>query len=75
MVLDKYDNHLDAFGNCGNQLRVEHQVGAVTNHDDYVAVIAHRIEATLSADTTGDFIAHAGEGIFHVVAKRITHAP
>src|SRR5699024_12635886 len=25
VVLDKYDNHLDAFGNCGNQLRVEHQ--------------------------------------------------
>src|SRR5699024_3720801 len=75
VVLDEHDDDFDAFGNGGDKFGVEHEVGTVAYHDHHVAVITLDIEPTFGADPAGDFIAHAGKGVFHVIPQWVAHAP
>ena len=50
---------------------IHHHVGAVADHDDNILVGP----CQLDAKATGDFIAHAGEAIFHVVGTRKGRLP
>ena len=71
MVLNENDNELDTLSNGGDNLRVEHEERAITHHDDGVT----RLICPGNTNTCGNFITHAGEGIFNVVTQVIAHAP
>jgi hypothetical protein len=71
LVVDQHDREGDALGDGGDDLGVQHQVGAVADeHDD----LARRLRE-LDADARGDLVPHAGEAVLDVVALRVAAAP
>ncbi len=75
MVLHEDDDELDALGHGGDELGVEHQVRAVADHDDDLALVAVGKEPALGPQAAGDLVSHARERVFDVVAERVAHTP
>ena len=71
MVLHQHDDDLDALLHGGHQLGGHHQVGAVADHDEHVAVSS----AISHAEAAGDLVAHAGVAVLDVVALGIPGPP
>ena len=79
VVLDQDHDQLDPLGDGGDEFGVHHQVGAVPHHHDDVALRpalrGFGQGGALDAEAAGDFVAHAGVGVFDVVAERVPDAP
>ena len=67
VVLDQDDDELDALGDRRRQLAREHQVGAVADHHEHLAV--RRRE--LGAHPARDLVAHARVAVLDVVALAV----
>ena len=75
MVLHQHDDQLDALLHGGDELLGHHQVGAVADHDEHVAVLAASSDRQLDAEPAGDLVAHAREAVLDVVALAVAGAP
>ena len=71
MVLHQHGDDLDALLHRGGQLGGHHQVRAVADHHEDVAVRAGQPDA----EPAGDLIAHAGVAVLDVVALRVAGPP
>ena len=71
VVLDEHHDDLDPLLDGGHQLGRHHQVGAVADHHEHVAVRARHPYA----ESAGDLVAHAGVAVLDVVAHRVAHLP
>ena len=62
-IVEQHDDELDAEHDRGRDLRIHHEIGAVADHHDDLAVgLRH-----LHADAAGDLVAHAGIAVFEMV--------
>ena len=71
MVLHQHHDDLDALLHRGDQFGRHHQVRAVTDHDEHVAVGGGHFDA----DAAGDLVSHAGVAVFDVVTLAFAGAP
>ena len=71
MVLHQYQDDFDAFLHRGHQLGRHHQVGAVADHDEDIAVGAGHPHT----DAACDLVSHAGIAVFDVIALAVAGAP
>ena len=70
-IVEHDDDELLAQHHRGRDLRVHHQIGAVADrHDDLAVGQGH-----LDADRAGDLVAHAGIAVFDVIAERRAGSP
>ena len=63
-VVEHDDGELHAEHDRGRDLGVHHQVRAVADHDDHLALGPRHLDA----EAAGDLVAHAGIAVFEVVA-------
>src|SRR3546814_14122261 len=66
-IVEQHEDQFDAHRNRGGQLRIEHQIAAVANHDIDMA----RGLGELDANTDGDLIAHARIAVFRSEERRV----
>ena len=71
VVLHQHDDDLDALLHGGDQFGGHHQVRAVADHDEHVAVGGGHPDA----DAAGDLVSHAGVAVFDVIALAVAGAP
>ena len=71
VVVEDHDDERQAHRHRGRDLGVHHQIAAVADHDEHVAVGQRH----LRAETTGDLVSHAGISVLEVIALRIGRAP
>ena len=71
VVLHQHQDDLDALLHRGDQFGGHHQVGAVADHDEHVAVRAGHPDA----DAAGDLVSHARVAVFDVIALAVAGAP
>ena len=71
MVLHQHEDDLDTFLHRGHQLGRHHQVRAVADHDEDVAVRAGHPHA----DTACDLVTHARVAVFDVITLAVAGAP
>ena len=71
VVLDEDDRQLDALRDGGDELLGHHQIGAVADHHEHLALG----RGHLDAEPAGDLVAHAREAVLDVVALRVARAP
>ena len=70
-IVEHHDDELATEHDRGCDLRVHHQVAAVADHDEDLALgLRH-----LDAEPAGDLVAHAGKAVFEVVAAGLRRAP
>ena len=62
-IVEQHDGELDAQHHRSRHFRIEHEIGAVTDHHHDLALGLRQFHA----DAASDLIAHAGEAIFEVV--------
>src|SRR3546814_7285475 len=70
-IVEQHEDQFDAHRNRGGQLRIEHQIAAVANHDIDMA----RGLGELDANTAGDLIAHARIAVFDMIAAAGSRRP
>ncbi len=71
MVLHQHPDDLDALLHGGRQFGGHHQIRAVADHDEHVAIGGGQAHP----DPAGDLVSHAREAVFDVVALAVTGAP
>ena len=70
-IVEEHDGELQPEHHRRGDLGVEHQVGAVADHDDDLLVgLGH-----LDAEPAGDLVAHGREAVFGVVGARRAGLP
>ena len=67
MVVDEHDHERDPLGDRGHQLAGEHQVGAVADEHEHLALG----RGELDPDPAGDLVAHARVAVLDVVALAV----
>ncbi len=71
VIVEKHDVDFEAFLERGDDFLRHHQVGAVADeHVHFARGVGH-----FRAEAAGDFVAHAGKTVFHVVAAGLASAP
>src|SRR5690606_28692406 len=70
-VVEQYDRELEAERNGGCDLRVHHQIAAITHHHDYVAFRARELHAYAASD----LVAHARVAVFEVIGVAMLRSP
>ena len=71
VVLDEHDDELDPLLDRGHELLAHHQVGAVADHHEHVAVGGSEAHA----EAAGDLVAHRRVAVLDVVALRVARPP
>ena len=71
MVVDQHDDQLDPFLDRRDDLAAHHQVGAVADHGEDLAIGGGHLDP----ECAGDLIAHAGVAVLDVVLLRVSRAP
>jgi len=71
VIVKEDDVEFDAFLQRGDDFLGHHQIGAVADHHvDFSLGVGH-----FCAEAAGNFVAHAGIAVFHVVAAGLAGAP
>src|SRR5260221_11247698 len=63
VIIYQHDGQPNAFSHRGHNLRVHHEIGAVTNHHHDLTVWVGQ----LGSQTSGDLVAHTGIAIFQMI--------
>ena len=71
VVLYQHDHQLDTLRDRGHELARQHQVRAVADHHEHLALGRRELDP----DPAGDLVAHARVAILDVVALRVARAP
>ena len=71
VVVEEHDHELLSHRDRGRDLRVHHEVAAVADHDEDLAVR----ERQLRPEAPGDLVSHARVAVLEVVAARIPRPP
>ena len=80
MILHEYHDDLDAFLDGCHELGAHHQIRAVADHDEDIAIVVAihlgRVENRhFDAKATGNLIPHAGKPVFDVITLAVTCPP
>src|SRR4029077_10480562 len=71
VIIYQHDGQPNAFSDRGHNLRVHHEIGAVTNHHHDLTVWVGQ----LGSQTSGDLVAHTGIAIFQMIGFGIFRPP
>src|SRR6266849_5569664 len=70
-IIEQHDDELAAELDRGRDFRIHHQIGAVADQHDDLALG----RSQLDAEPAGDLVAHAGIAVFDVIGARLADAP